>query len=348
MKFKEKIIVLGAIIGVLTITFVIGAMFSPEGIQARKGPELLFPGLETEKFNAIWIKDFLKEIKIKKENDQWIILLNDKPHPAKDEEMQLFFDGLKSMKKTRVVTSDPELYEKFGLVDNDTKEVRLFETPTFDIEDPKAFTFFIGKTGGAGMGDYVRVGENPNVILLEKVMYAPLDPPGWCILDIFPEKFEGRDVIKLDIKSDIVLDQESGEPVVLDYRVERQYLQEDNTVAWKIAGKPELTLDGDVVEAMAERSAEFSGYEFASDVTIEEAGLLDNPSVSISVTLTTDVTYTMIVGNRIKDYDQFYAKLEGDRPYIYTLPKWKLVNVLKDPDSLVEEETEEETAEETE
>ena len=99
MTFNRKVISLSAAIAVLTVIYILGAVFSPEKEQQKKSQEKLFniEQMDTVSYLKVTTNDGFAELN--KVDDVWMIKSGNISYPASEYKINNFLDSIFNLNK---------------------------------------------------------------------------------------------------------------------------------------------------------------------------------------------------------------------------------------------------------
>ena len=200
MTFKNKIISLSSAVAVLTLIYVLGAVFSPEKLQDKKSKEKLFDIAQMENVSSftVSITDGLAEIE--KIDGKWMIKSENTMYPASEYKIENFLDSLYNLTKFQIVSDDEKYWEKFDLTEEKAKSVKLKNSSSEEL-----FTLYLGKSGPGERGEYIRSSMSDEAYLtdgsIKRYFYKDLNY--WSQLRVLPEDVDSASITAMNIKADV-------------------------------------------------------------------------------------------------------------------------------------------------
>jgi len=246
-----------------------------------------------------------REIGLRKENGAWRLT---KPieTPADDTAVQALIRAVTDAEIQKSLDVAPSDLASFGL-DKPAPTVRLTSTKG----DLPAIA--VGKNAAIGGKTYVRVGDDPKVVLTSSTLKVSLDKQVKDLRDKQLLAFKDDDVTRIDIKP------ADGLPVAL--------VRKDKE-AWTIEPGEQPT---EITEVRSYLSSLRStrAVDFP-DTDVAAAGL-DKPRLTITVDLGKEPAQTLLVGNDTTQgtQKQIFAK-RADQPTVVTLGDWSFRTLGKD------------------
>ena len=200
MTFKNKVISLSSAIAVLTIIYILGFIFSPEKLQEKRSQEKLFNIEQMDKVN--WIKVSTKEgyAEISMIDGKWMVKSADNLYPASEYKIDNFLDSIFNLNKFQTVGTEKKHWEKFDLTEEKAKSVTLKNKSGEEM-----FTLFLGKSGPAERGEYIRSTKSDESYLTDGSFkrYFYKDVNYWSQLRILDDDVDGSSITAMDITADV-------------------------------------------------------------------------------------------------------------------------------------------------
>jgi hypothetical protein len=246
-----------------------------------------------------------REIGLRKDNGAWRLT---KPieGPADDTAVQALIRAITDAEIQKSLDEAPSDLASFGL-DKPAPTVRL----TSAKGDLPAIA--VGKNAAIGGKTYVRVGDDPKVVLTSSSLKVALDKQVKDLRDKQLLAFKDDDVTRIDIKP------ADGPPVGL--------VRKDKE-AWTLEPGDQPT---DITEVRSYLSSLRStrAVDFP-DTDVAAAGL-DKPRLTVTVDLGKEPAQTLLVGNDTTQgtQKQIFAK-RADQPTVVTLGDWSFRTLGKD------------------
>lgn len=327
MNFKRKLITLSIILSVLVVGYVLGIVFSPERVEKRRANVPLLTGIEKDKVWKIKVKSKDGELVIAKNSNGWSLSINNEAFPADKGKIERFIDALKKVKKSKIITNNPDNWKNFNVTKDTAKRFILYDKKNKEISD-----LYIGKEGLGGKGFYVRSATSNEVIQTDSSSisyYLNTKDDFWSYLKVFPENIKKADIIKITIKKDTVFDK-TDKVKQISYTLFKGDSKKEPV--WKVEGNNVFKADDEKIGVLIDDLLSMEGNNFEAAIKEGEAGLADSKTM-VSFTLQNGEKYSLIVGNKKKSAEQFYGK-RGKGKYIYAISVWQLKRVFKPLDTL--------------
>jgi hypothetical protein len=321
VQFQRRVIVLGAAAAALAVAFVLGLVFSPLNVQKRLAEAPLLPGFKSETVAQISIGGPQGSIQLEKREKSWSVLIAGQAYPASGERVSSFFEHLASIKKSRVVSANPQTWKSFEVDQEAKKRLKLLDTAGKTL-----VSLIVGKTQEGERGSYVRMDGANEVILVNRSMGFYLDtaPGFWSHLKFFPADLRGEDIMRISVRCDLAFSDNTSRR--LNWTLVQNQEAGRN---WKVvapAGEQARALDNKEVDRVASALAGFEGTEFVTSASSADTGL-SAPYAEVLFSTVKNQDYRILVGKR-SGQDQYYAKIDGG-PYLYLAAEWRLKQILK-------------------
>ena len=127
-------------------------------VRSHYKTKFLFKGKEIIKIEFKDIDN--KDVVLKKENDDWIVLTATAIYPANKERIKLILEKLEGFKLSELISKKPSTYENYQLNESSATKIRVYYGKN------KSKDIWFGKTGGFIYNEcYVRIDEKPEVYL---------------------------------------------------------------------------------------------------------------------------------------------------------------------------------------
>ncbi len=325
LSLQRKVLILAVIIALLAGAYILGFFFSPARVGKREAQSPLLDRIDWDSVAEVRLKSEQGEVELVYTGASWVLPGGTVELPASQSRIEALVDFLKELKRSRIVTANPEAWEDFDLGSEAARRIELFDSAGAGLVD-----LIIGKAETGGSSNYVRLGTSNEVVLSNRLFnyYLNVDPKFWSYLRIFPKDLQGQDLMRISVKSKVLF--EDGAQSDLDYTL---LLSIGEQSAWQSAEQPELNLDNSEIDLLASNIAGIEGIEFAVGVSAAEAGI-DDPAAQVLISTADDRDFRLLVGGYGGE-KQLYAALEGGK-LIYKVSEWRLKGILKPLDELIE------------
>jgi hypothetical protein len=305
-------------------------VFSPARVGRREAETPLIPDFNQEQrrqVGEIRINSDEGKLQLVKKGDAWVLPGGDPEYPASEAKISGFFDFLADLKRTRVVTDNPETWAEFELGREALKRIQLL-----DRSGAKIVEIIVGKPAIGGGDDYVRLADSNEIVQLSSSFsyYLNVEEKFWSHLRIFPEELDGQTLMRITVQSTVVFS--DGTPGPLNYTL---VLNPQPPNLWQFLDRPETTLDAEMIDQLAGSLADLEGAEFARSVTTEEAGLT-TPSARILFSTMDGRDFQLLIGGTAGENQFYVAREQGG--YIYQVSEWRMKRILINQEELVAEQ----------
>jgi hypothetical protein len=333
MKFKDKIIILSVIIGVLLVAYILGNVFSPANLARGEAQRPLFPGFNKDLVQYISIEDNDGKVQLKKMENEWMIVKNDNFFPAAVTKIDALLDDLTNVKRRRVVSNNLEQWNNF--VDSEKGERHMVLQ---DQTDKTLIDLYLGKEQADTSGLFMKTSGAQEIVESDISLDIVTTIKFWAYLRVLPESLKSEDIHSISIKTDpeffnsIVYkdnQEETQKATIFDYRLVKETTEEGEN--WTLVNIPDLEIATTKVNSLTSTLTNLQAEDFVTDLNTNTG--LNNPQLSVTFQTVDNKTYNLIVGKKVPDQDQYYLKFP-DKNYIYICSEWRIKNMLKDPLSL--------------
>jgi hypothetical protein len=198
MTFRARVTVYGSIAGALAVLYVLGLVFAP-GRATRPAP--LLPGLRPAAVSAVEISGAELVVLQKNAADVWVVIQGGGEFPARSERVESFLVELEQSRSVRRVTSDEELYDRFGLAQGAGTQLTL--TLVGSGEAPQSVSLVVGNASAEPDLTYVRVAGEPEVWTTDGRFAFYLRQPVayWSYLRLFPEDVLAQGIVAIEARA---------------------------------------------------------------------------------------------------------------------------------------------------
>lgn len=315
MQFKQKAVVLTTALMVLIGVYVLGSVFSPASVRRREISTPLYASIKASIVEDITIKTQEKAVNLVKAGENWTVDIDGFFFPASVSRIENLLDQLISLKRAKVITENPDIWQSLELSGPKAQRITLHDAGGNTILD-----LLVGKSDPGGRGNYVRKEAGTTVILTDRSMsfYLNAEASFWSHLRLFPQDLEGRDIMRITLEMD-----------------ERHYtlLQEtrEGRVSWIYEESDELKLSDAGVDNLANSLAGFEGTEFLPSDRVQSSATLAEITF---VTIEND-EYTLTVGEKAEEEDRYPVSLKRSE-LKYLAAEWRINSILKPLEDLLE------------
>jgi hypothetical protein len=308
MKKKSIFILLAILVVLVAAVIIIEGPLSKRGKKEAAKESILFPGFETDQVSSVDIKTKDKEVKLKKEDNVWVVATAGN-YPADPKSIEDMLGKVRDLKSTLTASKSADKHSQFE-VDESGVEVTMLGT------GGKALAhLFVGKMGPDYISTYVRKADQDEVLLVGEYLRGVFDKGarGWRDRTIFD--FDTSQVQTLTLISE-----EKGEIAIA--------AQEGG--GWQIM-KPEVApAEKEAVDDIIREISKLEADDFAEQK--EEATdplkeyKLDKPQSKIMADLNDGTARVLLIGDE-SGYRR-YVKRE-DKDTIFLVSKSKIDRIFK-------------------
>jgi hypothetical protein len=319
LAFRKRLLTLSVAIGVLAAAYVLGVVFSPANVRRREVEAPLVPRFEAQGIAKIRLTTGQGKITLEKKGEGWFVPIGSEQYPASDTRIEALLDFLRTIRRSRLITSNPEAWSDFGVDQTAANKIE-----TLDATDKVTLEIIVGKEDQAQGGSYVRLGSSNEVVLVNRLFdyYLNTEAQFWSYLRMFPKDLEGTSLNRISVQS------AAGFPAVaspaLNYTL---LLGEERQRNWKVLGSSAgQELDNDKVDRLAGTLASLEGTGFAAGVDAAAAGLT-KPAAEILASTADGKDLRLLVGSSAGE-ERYYATVEGSK-YVYEVALFRLQSLFK-------------------
>ena len=327
MQLQRKVLILGLVAGALALAYALGLVFSPTNVQKRRSEAPLLPAFKPESVAKILVAGAEgSSAQLAKSDKGWSVLIAGAGYPASAERIQSFFDHLQSLRRSRVVSVNPETWKSFGVGDDSRTSIRLA-----DAADKTIVSLIVGSSEEGERGSFVRLEAANEVLLLNKSLGFYLDTASsfWSHLRFFPADLNGAGIMRISVRANLSFADKSERR--LAYTLLRT---QEGGLSWKVVEPAKsLELDNKAVDRVATTLAGFEGAEF---VPGSSAAGLASPAAEILFSTTDNKDYRILIGSRSGE-DLFHAKVDGGN-YVYLAQEWRVKQVTQPLEELTSQQ----------
>jgi hypothetical protein len=314
MQFKNKVLVLGLIAGALAAAYALGLVFSPTNVQKRRSQLSLFPGFKSEAVASIEVSSQNGTIQVQRQDKGWTVLIGGSPFPASGERVGWFLDSMAGLRRSRLVSSNPDSWTTFGVGEQSPTRIRLA-----DASGSSLGSLIVGQSEPGERGSFARLEGSNEVLLLSRGLSNYLDGSlsYWSHLKFFPEELAAGAIMRISVRA--ALSFADGTQRKLAYTLIRG---SQGGRKWQVvepAAQRSTALEDAAVDRLAGTLADFEGNEF---VPGRPPTGLEAPAAEILFSTENNRDYRILVGGRSGE-DQYFAKVDGGE-YVYLIPEWRV------------------------
>jgi hypothetical protein len=308
MTYKNRLISLGALIGVLLVTYIASVIFTSD-IGYKSSSYTWLDSKTAEKTIRIVIKDEDNDFELKKINNQWFVSHNGLEYPAKQLRVEDFLKILTIRSTWPVRSSSASTHERFGLEQSASRVTIYGETVLLDLvvgnEDVFKNEIYLRKAGQ----NEVRAGDNA----IKSYISSPVN--SWYNLRLVSETENGS----LDI---------GGVQRLSVYTPHETQVFSRKNRRWEISGISVEKPDQNAVDAYIRQILTVEGDDFEDSVNSADP-MFDKTSIVL------ELGNGRIITIRLSDADENgrrFAHVSG-KDYIYSIPVWQADKLFKSASS---------------
>jgi len=308
MTYKNRLIFLGTLIGVLLVIYITSVILTSD-IGFKSSSYTWLDSKAAEKTIRIVVKDADNEFELKKKSNQWYVLHNGIEYPAKQLRVEDFIKIFTTRSAWPVRSTSASTHERFGL-EQSTSRVTLYgETVLLDLvvgnEDAYKNEIYLRKAGQ----NEVRGGDNA----IKSYISSPVN--NWYNLRLITEA-ENVSVVISGVQRLSVYTQK-----------ETQVFSRKNR-RWEISGISVTNPDQNAVDAYIRQLLTVEGDNFEDSVNSADP-MFDKTSIVF------ELGNGRIITVRFSDADESgrrLAHVSGEN-YIYSIPTWQAEKLFKNASS---------------
>jgi hypothetical protein len=296
MTYKNRLIFLGTLIAVLTVTYIASVIFTSD-IGSKSSSYTWLDSKSAEKIIRIVIKEE-NELELKKKSGQWFVSHNGLEFPAKQLRVEDFMKILTTRSAWPVRSASASTHERFGLEQSASRVTIYGETVILDFlagyEDVFKNEIYLRKAGQ----NEVRSGDNA----IKSYISSPVT--SWYNLRLIPETENGS----IDISSIQRLSVYTPQETQVFSRRNRR---------WEISGASVGNPDQSAIDTYIRQVITAEGDNFEDSVNSDDP-MFDQTSMVL------ELGNGRIVTIRFSDVDESgrrFAHVSG-KDYVYMIPTW--------------------------
>lgn len=302
MDYRTKVLVLSTVLGVLSLTALLGAVFSQQSVAQRQAQEALLAGLVSSDVLGLQVGSDLVLTK----TASWGLTYQGKAFPASSDRVETYLKTLSALQRERLVTREDG--QAFGL-EKDFKTLKLLG------KDSKVL--FELQVGGANeLGDkvYVRLAGSPEIWQTDRGFARTLDLDfnTWADLSLFPGRKEA-DLIRIAFDSRI---ETADKSVFAPFDLVKT--TKEGKAVW------EDSLSKASTEPMASWAGLVPSFRFGAYAAPSEAPAAGSPLGTLTASWSDGTTTVVTIG--APDAQNRYRASEGTRDF--WINDWSLGQIL--------------------
>jgi len=308
MTYKNRLIFLVTLIGVLLVAYIASIIFTSD-IGSKSSSYMWLDSKAAEKTIRIVIKDADNEVELKKKSGQWSVSHNGLEYPAKQLRVEDFLKTFTTRSAWPIRSTSASTHERFGL-DQSASRVTIYgETVLLDLvvgnEDAYKSEIYLRKAGQ----NEVRAGDNA----IKSYISSPVT--SWYNLRLIPETENGS------------IDLSAVQRLTVNTQKETQVFSRKNR-KWEISGISVTNPDQNAVDAYIRQLLTVEGDNFDNSVNSDDP-MFDRLSIVL------ELGNGRIVTVRFSGADENgrrFAHVSG-KDYIYSIPTWQAEKLFKESSS---------------
>jgi len=304
MTYKNRLIFLGTLIGVLLVTYIVGVILTSD-IGSKSSSYTWLDSKTAEKTIRIVIKDADNEFELKKKNGQWFVSHNGLEYPAKQLRVEDFLKILTTRSAWPIRSTSASTHERFGLEQSASRVTVYAETVILDLvvgnEDAYKNEIYLRKAGQ----NEVRAGDN----MIKSYISSPVT--SWYNLRLIPETENGSVDLSAVQKMSVYTPRET------------QIFSRKNR-RWEISGISVTNPDQNAVDTYIRQILNIEGDNFDDSVNSADP-MFDKTSIVL------ELGNGSIVTVRFSNADESgrrFAHVSG-KNNIYSIPTWQAEKLFK-------------------
>jgi len=308
MTYKNRLIFLGTLIGVLIVTYIISVIFTSD-IGSKSSSYTWLDSKTAEKTIRIVIKAADNDFELRKKNNQWFVSHNGLEYPAKQLRVEDFLKILTTRSPWPVRSVNASTHERFGLEQSASRVTIYGETVLLDLiignEDVIKNEIYLRKAGQ----NEVRAGDN----IIKSYISGPVTT--WYNLRLIPETENGS----VDI---------SGVQRLSVYTPKETQVFSRKNRKWEISGVSVGNPNQNAVDTYIRQILTVEGDNFENSVNGADP-MFDKTSIVL------ELGNGRIVTIRFSDADETGRRLAhvSGKDYIYSIPTWQTEKLFKNASS---------------
>ncbi|MGA1792186.1 MAG: DUF4340 domain-containing protein [bacterium] len=323
MNYKKTIILIIILCLLIGIAYLINR--SPKKTSREMA---LFPEFDAEKVTTIRLNGKTNKLTLIKTDGQWLAT-EEEDLPADKDQIKQALDVVSELKRDDIISKNPSKQEIFQVDPN-----QGFEVEIKGEGDTTLALFYIGKNGPDFMSTYVRKADSDEVILYKGFhLRSRFDKPAENWLDKFIIIVQDEDVEAINYNRD-----DGSFSLVKDFETEK----------WRLDQPEASAVREKVMSDITQTLFNLRGTKLRRlkpELGLEEFGL-DQPSLSITLSMTDGDSKTLLIGKQDEKTDEYFVRL-SDRDIVYSVAKFSIDKINKTWQELKMEEAPPEASQQT-
>ena len=315
MSYKNKLVFLLSLIGVLSLIYIAVIIFSPERRGARSSSYAWLDKKLADRIGRIIITSEGRKIELIKNNSQWFVLHNGVEYPARQMRIEDFIGIFTSYSAWNLRSSNASTHSRFGLDADAASRVMIYGENTLLLD------LLLGYVDNAGQiyvrkygEDEVRSGENVITYYLANYVTA------WYNLRLFEESGNGY----IDVDNVQRLSVYNSTETQIFSRVNRSWEISVSTPP-PLSGFYNVNAEQGIVESYIRNLLNSEGDDFAG---IRYSAAIDTSYSRIVVEFGNGKISTIRFSEPDEEGRRF-ACIDGSE-YIYSIPAWVSTRLFRD------------------
>jgi hypothetical protein len=318
-SFRTRVLILGAAIFVLAVSWVLGLVFSPASVGRRaSATPVLASSFQRELVGRITIHSAGGELQLRRRGESWYVLIGGREFPADAGRVDALLGFLTGLKRARTITASPDAWQDFQVQQAAPRRLLLSDAAGTTLAE-----LIVGKEAEGGGGEYLRLSGENEVVLGDRSVeyYLSTEDSFWSYLRLLPEAVKGQSIMRISVKGQ--LSPAAQGSAALDYTL---LLDRQKGNVWTAPGQGALALDSAAVDRLASGLADMAGSAFAPGVSASQAGL-SSPAAQLLISTLDGKDYRFLVGSTAAEGQHYVGLAGGD--YVYRVADWRLSAVLR-------------------
>lgn len=321
ISFKQHLTILLSIMVVLILVLVLSPLFSSTKMVARESQKELFPHFKSSLINGINIKKGNQEVSLVRKNQRWFVIEDEEEILANGSIISSFLDGVKAVKTGRLVSKGASHLLEYGLDEQNSINVE------FHDEKDNGYMVLVGNEDETFQRRYVMV---------DSKIYETKVPSGftnilkkdWVDLRLFGSIDSTQKIISFSVNGTSPISNSQ-----INYRIDATSEDGNPSRIWHLSDA-DTSCDSNEVEQLLRKLIASTANSF---VTAKQKTLvgLDAPVLTISVTATDGIVYSLFVGQQVEGKDDYYV-MNSSSNVILEISKTTLESLAKPIDMLIQ------------
>jgi hypothetical protein len=323
MSFRAKVITLGSILAALVAVLLVGTLASPRGAAERAGAALLFPALKKDRVQEVEISEADSRVRLAR-GAAWTIDVGGRALPAAADKVEGLLAQVATLARGSVVTRDAKAAEGLGLGQGQGKKIVLRGSAGAVLCE-----ITVGGPA-AGGGSYLRVGDRPEVLQTGEGLspYLAAGRASWADLRVLPRGVGGEAVMRISVSGSVP--KKGSKPAASTPYTLLKDKGSSGGLSWTFS-PPGPAVDQQKASQLASALASLEGADLLTD-QVPVSAVLASPAATVTVSLTDDRTFTILLGAGTDTQQHPCAVKETG--FAYLVPEWRMEGILPSKESL--------------